>query len=106
MEATALGKDLKYRQPFLLSVGMEKNPSQFFIIAADSTAIPAGTSTVGAFDMLFKCHFAFKVEYAAPLMGFYSFIAGYIYNALPQSQVKASIRSMAANILNMKEPEK
>ena len=102
VEAAVQGKESIYRQPFLLSLGEEMKPSQYFLVV-DKIPIPAATTTVESFDMVFKSHFYFKVEYATPLMPFYTFMAAFVYEVLPPSQVAASIRSLAANIRNMGE---
>ena len=102
VEAAVKGKESIYQQPFLFSLGEEKKPSQFFLVA-DRIPIPAAATTVESFDVLFKSHFAFKVEYAATLMPFYTFMAAFIYEVLPPSQVASSVRSFAANIRNMEE---
>ena len=69
----------------------------------DKIPIPTATTTVESFDMVFKSHFAFKVEYATPSMPFYTFMAAFVYEVLPPSQVVASVRLLAANIRNMEE---
>ena len=60
--AAAMEKDSKYTQPYLLSLGPEKKPEQFFLIL-DGIAVPTGPTLVQAIDRLFKAHFVFNVEY-------------------------------------------
>ena len=102
VEAAVKEKESIYRQPFLLSLREDMKPNQYFLVL-DKIPIPATKTSVASFDMLFKSHFAFKVEYATPLMPFYTFMAAFVYEVLPPSNVAASIRSLAANIRNMAE---
>ena len=47
-----------------------RRPEHYFIVL-DRIAIPCGQDFVEALDMLFKSHYVFNVEYAAPLHNLY-----------------------------------
>ncbi|KAK0137147.1 hypothetical protein N1851_013068 [Merluccius polli] len=51
-------------QPYLLAVGVRKNAIHQFFLILDKNAIPCrSTSSLGAFDELFKAHFVFGTSY-------------------------------------------
>ncbi|XP_076733712.1 uncharacterized protein LOC143414009 [Maylandia zebra] len=62
-------------QPYLLAVGVKKNDIHRFFIILDKNAIPCkSTSSLGAFDELFKAHFVFGTSYNTMLHNMYTFI--------------------------------
>ncbi|KAL2097491.1 hypothetical protein ACEWY4_006698 [Coilia grayii] len=69
------------RQPYLLAVGTSRRSVHEFFIIVDKMAIPCkATSSLGAFDELFKAHFVFGTEYCESLRNMYTFIQTTIYN--------------------------
>lgn len=69
------------RQPFLLCVGEQRKDIQRFFIVVDQKPIPCSASTsVAAFDDLFKAHFVFSLSYDEALSSFYTFIQTTVYN--------------------------
>ena len=68
-------------QPYLLAVGVKKNAIHQFFIILDKIAIPCrSTSSLGAFDELFKAHFVFSTSYNSMLHNMYTFIQTTVYN--------------------------
>ncbi|PIK54142.1 hypothetical protein BSL78_08957 [Apostichopus japonicus] len=97
IDATTAGKDEKYVQPYILSLGPALNPSKFFIVV-DRIPIPAGNNIIQAVDRLFKAHYAFNVHYALALLQFWEFLAAFLYGVIPATSVKVPLRSLASNI--------
>ncbi|CAB3977440.1 hypothetical protein BSL78_19360 [Paramuricea clavata] len=81
VEAAANNKDDVYTQPFLLSTGQASKPDQFFLVL-DRIVIPCGPDLIKSFDILFKAHYVFNVEYAPPLLQFWEFVASMIYGVI------------------------
>ncbi|KAJ8039915.1 hypothetical protein HOLleu_14068 [Holothuria leucospilota] len=90
-------KDERFKQPFILSLGPERRPKQFFIVL-DRIAVSGGLNVVDAVDRLFKCHYVFNVEYCPCLQQFWEFIASMIYEILPPCQAKPQVRALGAAI--------
>ncbi|KAK0136654.1 hypothetical protein N1851_027157 [Merluccius polli] len=68
-------------QPYVLAVGVKKNAIHQFFIILDKNAIPCrSTSSLGAFDELFKAHFVFGTSYNIMLHNMYTFIQTTVYN--------------------------
>ncbi|XP_067379244.1 uncharacterized protein [Channa argus] len=79
-------------QPYLLAVGAKKSKIHQFFIILDKTAIPCKTtSSLGAFDELFKAHFVFGTSYNIILQNMYTFIQTTVYN-IDVGKVKESPR--------------
>nr|XP_055035025.1 uncharacterized protein LOC129422902 [Misgurnus anguillicaudatus]XP_055035026.1 uncharacterized protein LOC129422902 [Misgurnus anguillicaudatus] len=68
-------------QPYLLAGGPQKNAVHQYFIILDQHAIPCkSTSSLGAFDELFKAHFVFGTNYNTMLHNMYTFIQTTVYN--------------------------
>ncbi|KAK2845983.1 hypothetical protein Q7C36_010837, partial [Tachysurus vachellii] len=68
-------------QPYLLAVGPQKNSVHQYFIILDQHAIPCkSTSSLGAFDELFKAHFVFGTSYNIMLHNMFTFIQTTVYN--------------------------
>lgn len=68
-------------QPYLLAVGMKRSAiHEFFIILDKQVILCKATSSLGAFDELFKAHFVFATMYNHMLHNMYTFIQTTIYN--------------------------
>ncbi|XP_058627992.1 uncharacterized protein LOC131538126 isoform X3 [Onychostoma macrolepis] len=79
-------------QPYLLAVGPQKNSVHQYFIVLDQHAIPCkSTSSLGAFDELFKAHFVFGTSYNIMLHNMYTFIQTTVYN-IDVGKVKESPR--------------
>ncbi|XP_056438927.1 uncharacterized protein LOC130375809 isoform X3 [Gadus chalcogrammus] len=89
-------------QPYLLAVGVRKDAVHQFFIILDRSAIPCrSTSSLGAFDELFKAHFVFDTSYNSMLHNMYMFIQTTVYN-IDVGKVKESPRvaEVRARLLN------
>ncbi|KAK7929678.1 hypothetical protein WMY93_006073 [Mugilogobius chulae] len=74
-------RDDKNSQPYIIAVGQTKSQINTFYVAVDKKPIPCqSTSSLGAFDELFKAHFVFNTSYDPSLVQFYNFIQTTIYN--------------------------
>ncbi|XP_076137860.1 uncharacterized protein LOC143121386 [Alosa pseudoharengus] len=79
-------------QPYLLAVGPKKSELHQFFIVLDQNAIPCrSTSSLGAFDELFKAHFVFGTLYNSMLHNMFVFIQTTVYN-IDVGKVKESPR--------------
>ena len=86
VQGVADRKDTTFSQPYLvMTVGIDKKSHQYFFVL-DKTVVQAREMYKG---LTRKAHHVFNVEYryAWVLEPFYQFVAAYIYNVLPQSQV-------------------
>lgn len=92
-----MSKSDKYSQPFLLCLGAEGNPSEFFIVA-DELVLPAGEDIIAAFDRLYKLHFVFNIEYASPLLHFYQFFDSMVYETLSIHKIRPMVRSFSSKL--------
>lgn len=89
-------------QPYLLAVGPQKNSVHQYFIILDQHPIPCkSTSSVGAFDELFKAHYVFGTSYNTLLHNMYTFIQTTVYN-IDFGKVKESPRDaeMRARLLS------
>ncbi|XP_054882533.1 uncharacterized protein LOC129357036 isoform X2 [Poeciliopsis prolifica] len=79
-------------QPYLLAVGRRKKVAQQFFIILDKNAIACrSTSSLGAFDELFKAHYVFATTYNPILCNMFTFIQTTVYN-IDVGKVKESPR--------------
>ncbi|XP_076841258.1 uncharacterized protein LOC143485576 isoform X2 [Brachyhypopomus gauderio] len=68
-------------QPYLLAVGRRKKVAhQFFIILDKNVIACRSTSSLGAFDELFKAHYVFATTYNPMLYNMFTFIQTTVYN--------------------------
>ncbi|CAL8269938.1 unnamed protein product [Arctogadus glacialis] len=68
-------------QPYLLAIGMNRATINEFFIVMDKQAIPCrSTSSLGAFDELFKTHFVFGIMYNQMLQNMYTFVQTTVFN--------------------------
>ncbi|XP_027893238.1 uncharacterized protein LOC114156864 isoform X27 [Xiphophorus couchianus] len=68
-------------QPYLLAVGRRKKVAHQFFIILDKNAIASrSTSSLGAFDKLFKAHYVFATTYNPMLCNMFTFIQTTVYN--------------------------
>ncbi|KAG1940184.1 hypothetical protein F2P79_016901 [Pimephales promelas] len=69
------------KQPYILAVGRTQKTIDTFYIAIDKQLIPCqATSSLGAFDELFKSHYVFNLSYDESLVHFYTFLQTTVYN--------------------------
>lgn len=72
---------IQTRQPYLLASGTSRTNLHGFFIVTDRIAIPCcATTSLEAFDELFKAHFVFGTEYSESLCNMYTFIQTTIFN--------------------------
>ncbi|XP_060899899.1 uncharacterized protein LOC132978659 [Labrus mixtus] len=68
-------------QPYLLAVGMKRSTIHEFFIVLDKQVIPCkSTSSLGAFDELFKAHYVFGTNYNHMLHNMFTFLQTTVYN--------------------------
>ncbi|MED6243723.1 hypothetical protein ATANTOWER_025784 [Ataeniobius toweri] len=89
-------------QPYLLAVGMKRNTIHEFFIVLDKQVIPCkSTSSLGAFDELFKAHFVFGTVYNQMLHNMYVFIQTTVYNIdVGKVQETPRVAEIRARLLN------
>ncbi|KAK6484019.1 hypothetical protein HHUSO_G13666 [Huso huso] len=89
-------------QPFLLAVGTTRDKIHNFYIAVDKHLIPCqASSSLGAFDELFKAHFVFSLSYDEALSNVYTFLQTTVYH-IDVGSVKESprVKELRARLLN------
>ncbi|XP_066563560.1 uncharacterized protein LOC136751670 [Amia ocellicauda] len=89
-------------QPYLLATGMTKADVQCFYIVMDRNLIPCQASTtLAAFDELFKAHFVFGVKYDESLCSLFTFVQTTIYNIdIGRTKESPKVRELRAKLLN------
>ncbi|KAK7886359.1 hypothetical protein WMY93_025980 [Mugilogobius chulae] len=95
-------RDDKNSQPHIIAVGQTKSQINTFYVAVDKKPIPCqSTSSLGAFDELFKAHFVFNTSYDPSLVQFYNFIQTTIYNIdVKSTDESPRLRELRARLLN------
>ncbi|XP_025760152.1 uncharacterized protein LOC109198178 [Oreochromis niloticus] len=90
------------KQPYILAVGRTQNSIDTFYIAVDKQLIPCqATSSLSAFDELFKSHYVFNLSYDESLVHLYSFVQTTIFNIDATSTDESPrVRELRAKILN------
>lgn len=104
VQAAAAGKPAEFRQPYILALGHPRKPQQYFLIV-DRIPIEAGWNVVEATDRLFKCHYLFGVNFSVVINNFWEFIASEIFKVMQATETKASTRSLALAVRNVKLAE-
>lgn len=94
------GRDGK--QPYIFAVGWIQNRIDTFYIVVDKQLIPCqSTSSLGAFDELFKSHYVFSLTYDESLVQLYTFVQTTIYNIyVTTTDESPRVRELRAKLLN------
>ncbi|XP_034085027.1 uncharacterized protein LOC117554665 [Gymnodraco acuticeps] len=92
----------KGQQPYILAPGRTRNRIDTFYIVIDKQLIPCqATSSLGAFDELFKSHYVFNLSYEESLVQLYTFIQTTVYNIdINTTDESPRIRELWAKLLN------
>ncbi|XP_072554962.1 uncharacterized protein [Paramormyrops kingsleyae] len=90
------------KQPYILAVGRTQSRIDTFYIAVDKQLIPCqATSSLSAFDELFKTHYVLNLSYDESLVHLYSFVQTTIFNIDATSTDESPrVRELRAKILN------
>lgn len=90
------------KQPYILAVGRTQNRIDTFYIAVDKQLIPCqATSSLSAFDELFKSHYVFNLSYEESLVHLYSFVQTTIFNIdVTSTEESPRVCELRAKILN------
>ncbi|XP_013867477.1 uncharacterized protein LOC106520091 [Austrofundulus limnaeus] len=90
------------RQPYILAVGRTMNRIDTFYIVVDKQLIPCkATSSLGAFDELFKSHYVFNLSYDEYLGQFFIFIQTTVYNIdVATTNESPRVREFRAKVFN------
>ncbi|XP_026155544.1 uncharacterized protein LOC113126023 [Mastacembelus armatus] len=90
------------KQPSILAVGRTQSRIDTFYIAVDKQDIPCqATSSLSAFDELFKSHYVLNLSYDESLVHFYSFVQITIFNIdVTLTKESPCVRELRAKILN------
>jgi len=95
-------KTTSHKQPFLLCLGSQKNPSTYYLIL-DTKAVSLGECGIlRAVDCLFKGHFVYWVDYAKPLAHFIEFLQKTVYK-IDGSRLSACVRELQNSITALTE---
>ncbi|XP_028448051.1 uncharacterized protein LOC114564737 isoform X3 [Perca flavescens] len=89
-------------QPYLLATGTSKAQVFTFYIVLDRKLLPCQSSTsLGAFDELFKSHFVFSVQYDDALSSLYRFLQTTLYNIdIGTTEETPRVKELRAKLLN------
>ncbi|XP_060780399.1 uncharacterized protein LOC132888359 [Neoarius graeffei] len=90
------------KQPVILAVGRARNKIDTYYIAVDKQLIPChASSSLSAFDELFKCHYVFNLSYAESLVHLYTFVQTTVFNIdVTSTEESPRVRELRAKILN------
>ncbi|KAI4803772.1 hypothetical protein KUCAC02_025420 [Chaenocephalus aceratus] len=90
----------KGQQPYILAAGRTRNWIDTFFIVIDKQLIPCqATSSLGAFDELFKSHYVFNLSYEESLVPLYTFVQTTVYN-IDTTDESPRICELRAKLLN------
>ncbi|XP_034386214.1 uncharacterized protein LOC117729344 [Cyclopterus lumpus] len=89
-------------QPYILAVGRTQNQIDAFYIVVDKQLIPCkATSSLGAFDELFKSHYVFNLSYDETLVPLFTFVQTTVYNIdIATTDESPRVRELRAKVLN------
>ncbi|CAL8268596.1 unnamed protein product [Boreogadus saida] len=91
----------KGQQPYILAAGHTQNKIDTFYIVVDKQFIPCqATSSLGAFDELFKSHYVLNLSYEESLVQLYTFLQTTVYNIDVTTDESQRIRELRAKLLN------
>ncbi|KAI9524981.1 hypothetical protein NQZ68_012491 [Dissostichus eleginoides] len=95
-------RERKGQQPYILAAGRTRNRIDTFYIVIDKQLIPCqATSSLGAFDELFKSHYVFNLSYEESLVQLYTFVQTTVYNIdINTTDESPRIRELRAKLLN------
>ncbi|XP_023810684.1 uncharacterized protein LOC111946284 isoform X2 [Oryzias latipes] len=101
----SIGEHLQKRegkQPYILAIGQTQNKIETFYIIVDKQLIPCqATSSLGAFDELFKSHYVFNLSYEESLVQLYTFVQTTIFNIdVTTTDESPRVRELRAKLLN------
>ncbi|KAE8289460.1 hypothetical protein D5F01_LYC11161 [Larimichthys crocea] len=90
------------RQPYILAVGRTRNRIDTFYIVVDKQLIPCqATSSLGAFDELFKSHYVFNLSYDECLGQLFTFVQTTVYNIdVATTKESPRVREFRAKVFN------
>nr|XP_055061894.1 uncharacterized protein LOC129444903 isoform X3 [Misgurnus anguillicaudatus] len=90
------------KQPYILAVGRTRKTIDTFYIAVDKQLILCqATSSLGAFDELFKSHYVFNLSYDESLVHFYTFLQTTVFNIdVTTTDESPRVRELRAKLLN------
>nr|XP_033941671.1 uncharacterized protein LOC117448467 [Pseudochaenichthys georgianus] len=90
----------KGQQPYILAAGRTRNWIDTFFIVIDKQLIPCqATSSLGAFDELFKSHYVFNLSYEESLVPLYTLVQTTVYN-IDTTDESPRICELRAKLLN------
>ncbi|XP_075964236.1 uncharacterized protein LOC142968305 [Anarhichas minor] len=91
------------KQPYILAVGRTKNRIDAFYIVVDKQLIPCqATSSLGAFDELFKSHYVFNLSYDETLVQLFTFVQTTVYNIdITTTDESPRVREFRAKVLHV-----
>ncbi|XP_035986124.1 uncharacterized protein LOC118559518 [Fundulus heteroclitus] len=95
-------KEREGKQPFILAVGLTRNKIDTYYFAVDKQLIPIHhTSSLSAFDELFKCHYVFNLSYDESLVHLYMFVQTTVFNIdVYSTDESPRVRVLRAKMLN------
>ncbi|MEQ2274950.1 hypothetical protein XENORESO_016400 [Xenotaenia resolanae] len=89
-------------QPYILAVGRTRNRIDTFYIVVDKQLIPCqATSSLGAFDELFKSRYVFNLSYDEYLGQLFTFMKTTVYNTdVATTNESLRVREFCAKVFN------
>ncbi|XP_039647128.1 uncharacterized protein LOC120553108 isoform X3 [Perca fluviatilis] len=95
-------QEMESKQPYILAIGRTQKAIDTFYIAVDKQLILCqATSSLGAFDELFKSHYVFNLSYDESLVHFYTFLQTTVYNIdVTTTEECPRVRELRAKLLN------
>ncbi|XP_071949752.1 uncharacterized protein [Antedon mediterranea] len=93
----ACNKGSIFTQPFILAVGPKLCPTQYYVVI-DHMAVEAGLTAVDGFDISFKAHCIFNLEYSSWTQKFWQFIGLHVFE-MPISTTSI-VRCLGSTIKN------
>uniref|UniRef100_UPI003AAFAE01 uncharacterized protein n=1 Tax=Centroberyx gerrardi TaxID=166262 RepID=UPI003AAFAE01 len=91
----------RHHQPYLLACGTRKQAISTFYVVMDKKLIPCqGTTSLAAFDELFKVHFVFSVSYDDALRNMYTFQTTVYSIDVDTTKESPKVKELRAKFMN------
>ncbi len=90
------------RQPYLLASGTSRRAiSSYYIVMDKKLILCQGTTSLSAFDELFKVHFVFSLNYDEALRSMYNFIQTAVFGIdVGTTKATPKVKDLRAKLLN------
>jgi len=79
-------------QPYMLILGSERDPKEYFIVI-DNETVSSGPSATNAVDTLFKLHWVFNLQFCPQLQHLWDYLDHFVYKISKKNSVSITFKS-------------